>query len=159
MGASLSGIRELVQSAQGLLDIVRVIEDVAQRVDLLAMNAAIEAAHAREAGKGFAVVADEVRKLAVATDSQAKDISTRLKAMIGLMRQAERSTEETDQSFRRVIESARDAATGMTEISGGMREMAQGGAEILGRRPEPHGSHGPGQAAFGWDEGRRGRSG
>jgi methyl-accepting chemotaxis protein len=131
MQASLGAIREVVKSAENLVDIVGLIKDVAQRVDLLAMNAAIEAAHAAQAGRGFAVVADEIRKLAVTTDSQAKTISERLALMISQMQAAERTTERTDSSMRRVMESIGGVADGMTEISGGVQELSTGSSDIL----------------------------
>ncbi|MFW5486908.1 MAG: methyl-accepting chemotaxis protein [Desulfovibrio sp.] len=67
---------DLGQQAQGIGQIINVIEDIADQTNLLALNAAIEAARAGDAGRGFAVVADEVRKLAEKTMNATKEVAT-----------------------------------------------------------------------------------
>ncbi len=100
----------LGQQAQGIGQILNVISDIADQTNLLALNAAIEAARAGEAGRGFAVVADEVRKLAEKTMTATKEVG---EAIAGIQNGADQNIRNVDLAVRKI-----DAATDQADLSG-----------------------------------------
>ncbi|MCE1239783.1 MAG: methyl-accepting chemotaxis protein [Azonexaceae bacterium] len=125
--ASNQTINQLNRSIAKIGDITRVIADIASQTNLLALNAAIEAARAGEQGRGFAVVADEVRKLAERTTSSTADINNTVNEIQSVTAQAVSSMEvaadEVDTGIGKLRESVSGLA-GITESSGQVSLMA-----------------------------------
>ncbi|MDR1362798.1 MAG: methyl-accepting chemotaxis protein, partial [Spirochaetaceae bacterium] len=106
MQALLSAFTALENTTQEIDGVADVIEDVAASTNLLAMNAAIEAAHAGESGKGFSVVASEIRSLAATTSDNANNISLNIKNIVKQINASMDFLNKMDDVMGRVVEGA-----------------------------------------------------
>lgn len=113
---SSEAIQELGRQSETISSIVKVIGEIADQTNLLALNAAIEAARAGEQGRGFAVVADEVRKLAERTGQATKDITQKIDAVRNGTRQAVEGMDLCVQKVEHGVSLASDAGTHVNSL-------------------------------------------
>ncbi len=107
---------KLTENAQAISRIMAVISDIADQTNLLALNAAIEAARAGEAGRGFAVVADEVRKLAEKTMASTTDVGNAIKAIQSSTAKSMEQVDLTVNNIGKVTELAIHSGEALHEI-------------------------------------------
>jgi methyl-accepting chemotaxis protein len=118
-----TGAQKSLEAMRKISDKVKIINDIAEKTDILAINAAIEAARAGEQGKGFAVVASEVRKLAEVSQKAAVEINE-------LTASSLRVTEESGALMSRIIPEIQKTAQLVKEIAASSNEQRMGSEQI-----------------------------
>jgi len=122
---------DIAKGTEIISDMIKVINDVASRTNLLAMNAAIEASHAGAAGRGFSVVADEIRTLAEQTTANAKSIGKSLNDIVSKIDAATELAKESNAVIIDVGNGITEVEQGMTETLSGLKEISTGNAQII----------------------------
>ncbi len=131
VNATVSQTMEIQNQSQTLGEASTVIRNIASQTNLLAMNAAIEAAHAGEAGAGFSVVADEIRKLAEQSGSQGSRIQQALKEVQDSITRVTESSKVMQQQFSSILDMTRTVSEQERVIDDAMRQQNEGGVQIL----------------------------
>ena len=124
-------VGEIEKSSNGLSEMSTVIQQIASQTNLLAMNAAIEAAHAGEFGKGFSVVADEIRKLAESSGKEAKQISDVLKKVKSLIDSTFGKTIAVKEDIENIVSLADKVTEQESFVKSTVSKQSDGGQQLL----------------------------
>ena len=131
MAVSVQSINHIDERSGALDEANRAISSIASQTNLLAMNAAIEAAHAGEAGRGFSVVADEIRKLSETSAEQSKTIAQEISLMRRAIEEITGSIRATEAAFERVDGRISETDRLAEEVRQAIVEQKEGSAQIL----------------------------
>jgi len=128
---SAENVSQIVAQSQTLHEANRIITDISAQTNLLAMNAAIEAAHAGTAGRGFTVVADEIRKLAETSSRESNKIRQELKQIDQTIQEIVKGAELSTTAFNTVSFRVKETESLVHEVNNAVQEQQQGAEQVL----------------------------
>ncbi|WP_412779311.1 methyl-accepting chemotaxis protein [Pseudomonas savastanoi] len=127
---SAKDMTQLEKDSAGIQSILNTIRSIAEQTNLLALNAAIEAARAGEQGRGFAVVADEVRNLAKRVQTSTDEITTMVSTLQSGTRDAVDFMQESSFKADECVQQAKEAGEALAAIAGAVAQMRESNTQI-----------------------------
>ncbi|WP_407400059.1 methyl-accepting chemotaxis protein [Treponema sp.] len=124
-------VNEIAEQSKMLIQANQIIAQIASETNLLAMNAAIEAAHAGKAGEGFSVVANEIRKLAETSSTQSKNINMELKQISTSIKDVVSLSKDSQAAFAQIVTHLDSTDTIIREIDNAMNEQENASRQIF----------------------------
>gem|GEM_PF-2901090 len=131
LDTTLQAVSRIHQGINTIMEITELIGSVADQTNLLAMNAAIEAAHAGDAGRGFSVVADEIRKLAENTAENSRRINDAVGEIIKSIQKSADLGGDTASIFSSMADELDTLVSSLEEIESGVADLGTGAGEIM----------------------------
>jgi len=138
LSETVSYIREINVNIKKIYEMLAKISDISDRTNMLAMNAAIEAAHAGNAGKGFGVVAEEIRKLADSTAKSSSEISESIAEITGTVSRVSGIGAETAKNYQAIHQDIISVIESFSGIEEMVKQINEDGKELFALSDELH---------------------
>lgn len=124
-------IKTTSENVQNIFSVLKIIDDIADKTNILAMNASIESSHAGNSGRGFSIVSKEIRKLAEDAAINSKRIGITLKDIVDKIKIVDSYSKESNEAITQVTQEVQEVVHTLEEITNTMTDISTEGSEIL----------------------------